>query len=168
MSKEVKKNGRPTKYLKEYDELVYKFALLGLTDVEMSKMFRIDDATFYRWKNEHPSFCEAIHAGKNISDSDVVASLYKSTQDRMIPTEQAFKTKSVYYNEDGKRVESEQVEVVTVMQAVPGNPQAQMLWIDRRLRKNPTWQKDAPIEKEEVKPTEFHLVLPKGSKLVDE
>jgi len=48
--------GRPTKYKKEYDEQVYKFALLGLTDVEMADVLGVDEKTFNTWKTKHPTF----------------------------------------------------------------------------------------------------------------
>ena len=32
-------NGRPTKYKREYEELAYNYALLGVTDKELSVFF---------------------------------------------------------------------------------------------------------------------------------
>lgn len=164
---EKNKGGRPTDYKESMNQQAYKLAMLGMTDQEIADFFEINRSTFYRWQQEYPKFKDSIHAGKIPADADVIASLHASTQDRMIPMEQAFKVKNVFYNAEGKRIESEKVEVVTVMQAVPANPQSIALWVDRRLRKNKTWQKETPEEVKEEKPTVLQLVLPTGKDLND-
>lgn len=76
MVKEKDVGGRPTKYKPEYDEQMYKFALLGATDEEAAAFFDIDIATFYRWKASIPSFCDAIKEGKEKADAQVANRLY--------------------------------------------------------------------------------------------
>lgn len=70
------KQGRPTKYKKEYDALVYNYCLLGATDVELAKFINVDEATINRWKHSHPSFCTSIKEGKVNADANVAAALY--------------------------------------------------------------------------------------------
>jgi transposase-like protein len=48
------KRGRPSKYKKEYVELAYKFALLGLPDKKMAEFFEVSESTFNEWKEQHP------------------------------------------------------------------------------------------------------------------
>lgn len=69
--------GRPTKYDPVYCEQVEKFCKLGATDVEIADFFNIDEATLYRWKNEHQEFCEAIKRGKLLADANVADALFK-------------------------------------------------------------------------------------------
>jgi hypothetical protein len=42
----------------------------------MASFFEIDVATFNRWKNRHPAFCESLKNGKQMADSNVAAKLY--------------------------------------------------------------------------------------------
>lgn len=68
--------GRPTKYKEEYNEQAYKLCLLGHTDEELAQFFEIATSTLYEWKLAYPDFSEALKKGKDIADSNVVASLY--------------------------------------------------------------------------------------------
>ena len=70
-------NGRPTKYIQEYDDQAYKLCLLGHTDAEMADFFEVTEQTINNWKNAHPSFFESIKRGKEIADVEVVESLRK-------------------------------------------------------------------------------------------
>lgn len=69
--------GRPSEYVKKYDRMAYRHCLLGATDKDLAELFEVDVATIYRWKNDHPSFCEAIKKGKDDADQAVAVSLYK-------------------------------------------------------------------------------------------
>jgi hypothetical protein len=69
--------GRPTKYKPEYAEQGYKLALLGLTDVQLSEFFEVNESTIHEWKKAHPEFSEALKKGKLIADSEVAVSLYE-------------------------------------------------------------------------------------------
>lgn len=72
-----KKHGRPTDYRAEYDDLAYKFCLLGATDKKLAECFEVRESTINNWKIAHPSFMESIKRGKAIADGEVVNSLFK-------------------------------------------------------------------------------------------
>ncbi|AUR87844.1 terminase small subunit, partial [Vibrio phage K165] len=65
-----------SKYKPEYDEQAYNYALLGALDKKMAEFFGVSESTFYLWKNEHPSFSEALSRGKSQADAMVAKSLY--------------------------------------------------------------------------------------------
>jgi hypothetical protein len=69
--------GRPTKYRKEFAKQAHKLCHLGATDQEMADFFEINAATLYRWKHDHPEFCEALKTGKDVADERVERSLYQ-------------------------------------------------------------------------------------------
>lgn len=69
--------GRPTDYRKEYAKQATKLAELGATDQEMADFFEVDVRTVYRWKHDHPDFCQSLKAGKDIADERVERSLYQ-------------------------------------------------------------------------------------------
>lgn len=70
------KGGRPTKFDRKMLKQARELALLGLTDVEMAKVFDVAKSTFNTWKLQHPEFAQAITEGKTIADAQVAASLH--------------------------------------------------------------------------------------------
>lgn len=71
-----REQGRPTKYLDEYDEQVRKLCLLGMTDLEIAEFFEISEKTLNVWKHKHPSFVQSMQSGREKADADVTVSLY--------------------------------------------------------------------------------------------
>ena len=131
-NEETKKRGAPTLYKEEYDEQAYKLCLLGATDKELGGFFNVDERTINNWKIAHPIFFQSIREGKELADMKVVSSLLDSCHDRTIPSQQAFKVKSVTYNDDGKRVEKEEVIVVDIKVGVQANDRSQQFWLKNR------------------------------------
>ena len=125
-------SGRPTLYREEYNDQVRKLCLLGATDKEIADFLQIAESTLNNWKLEYPLFMESIRAGKQVADMEIAHSLYVSAQDRIIPECQAFKVRNVYYNDKGKRIEEEKVEVVNVGKAVPANDRSIQFWLKNR------------------------------------
>lgn len=70
------KLGRPTRYLKAYDEQAYKLCLLGATDERMADIFNIAVSTLNLWKLKHTSFSESLKKGKAFANADVAEALY--------------------------------------------------------------------------------------------
>lgn len=68
--------GRPTKFDRKLLKQAHDLALLGLTDVEMAKVFDVAKSTFNLWKQVHPEFAAALNSGKTIADAQVAASLH--------------------------------------------------------------------------------------------
>lgn len=68
--------GRPTAYRQEFDERAERYALLGLTDVEIAECLGVAESTLHLWKKKHPSFSESITRGKVEADAKVAQSLY--------------------------------------------------------------------------------------------
>lgn len=67
---------RPSSYKPEFAEQAGKLCLLGATDMEIADFFKVDVRTIYRWKGEHPEFCQSLKAGKDEADERVVRSLF--------------------------------------------------------------------------------------------
>lgn len=68
--------GRPSKYKTEFVAQAEKLCKLGATDIEIADFFEVDVRTLYRWKGEHEAFCQALKAGKDVSDERVERSLF--------------------------------------------------------------------------------------------
>lgn len=69
--------GRPSDYKDAYAKQAQKLCELGATDQEMAEFFGVDVRTIYRWKHEHPKFCQSLKNGKETADERVERSLYQ-------------------------------------------------------------------------------------------
>ena len=68
--------GRPTDYKKEYNELAYKYCLLGATDAQMARYFDVSEVTLNAWKKKYPAFLKSLKDGKEKADSEIAQSLF--------------------------------------------------------------------------------------------
>lgn len=116
--------GRDTLYRVEYNEQARKLCLLGYIDVELAAFFSVSEATLYNWKHKFPAFVEAIKAGKEAADAEVADSLYRRATGENIIIEKAIKKSDGSY------------EVLSLKQFVPGEVQAQRLWLLNRRKGN--------------------------------
>lgn len=126
------KEGRPSKYNEAYNQQVYKLCLLGATDSDIADFFEVCEDTINEWKKKHAEFSVSIREGKQIADMDVAFSLYESTKDREVTELKAIKCKEVYYNDKGKRVEKETIELAPETRIIPADYRSQSLWLRNR------------------------------------
>ncbi len=71
-----KKTGRPSDFRDEFVIQAEKLCRLGATDMELADFFEVDVRTIYRWAQAREAFCQALKAGKEVSDDRVERSLY--------------------------------------------------------------------------------------------
>ncbi|RYJ44553.1 hypothetical protein [Flavobacterium beibuense] len=121
-----------TLYNPNFPDQAHKLCLLGATDKDLASFFGICKSTLANWKKQHTDFNQAVLRGKKAADMEVAASLYQATLDRIITTKQAIKCKEVYYDENGKRVEKERVEIVEVEKHIPADFRSQQFWLKNR------------------------------------
>jgi hypothetical protein len=119
-------------YKSENADQAYKLCLLGAIDRDLGSFFGVTRETIVNWKKSKPDFGEAVARGKRAADMEVAESLYRATIDRVVTTKQAIKCKEVYYDENGKRVEKERIEVVEVEKHVPACFRSQQFWLRNR------------------------------------
>jgi len=124
--------GRP-KYRPEFVQQARQLALLGLTDVDMARVFGVGERNLNRWKSTHTDFAAAMNEGKVPADSDVAASLYRKAVGYEYDEEQAIKVKAVIVK-DGDRKEAEQVKIVKVRRFQPADTVACIFWLKNRQR----------------------------------
>ena len=123
---------KTTTYHDHYPEQAHKLCLLGATDKDLYDFFGICRPTLISWKKQHADFNSAIIQGKKAADMEVAASLYAATVDRVITCKQAIKCKEIYYDENGKRVEKERIEIVEVDKHIPADFRSQQFWLKNR------------------------------------
>lgn len=69
--------GRPTSYKAEYANIARKMCELGATDMDIVEALGVARSTFYKWRNEHEAFSDALKVGKEKTDERVEMSLYR-------------------------------------------------------------------------------------------
>lgn len=123
--------GRKTEYKEEYIELVYKYCLLGLTDVEMSGLFGISEVTFNAWKNKHPEFLKSIKRGKEIADAEVAVSL---------------RERALGYSHSDLHISNYKGKITKtkITKHYPPDPTAAIFWLKNRHPKN--WRDKQEID----------------------
>ena len=154
-----------TTYNELFPEQAYKLCLLGCNEREIAAFFGVCRRTFANWKKNHPAFADALHRGQKIADMEVAVSLYSATIERIIPTKQAIKCKEVYYDDNGKRVEKERIEVVEVDKVIPADFRSQQFWLRNR---NPRQWNEKYDEGEDAAPKGVTLNLGSGHNPLDD
>lgn len=119
-------------YNYDYPVHAFKLCLLGATNKELAGYFGVSAPTINTWKKFDPAFGDAITKGKKMADMEVAHSLYQASLDRIVTTRQAIKCKEIYYDENGKRVEKERIELVQVEKHIPADFRAQQFWLRNR------------------------------------
>ena len=126
-----------SRYNPDYPVQAFKLCLLGATNAELAAFFEVSKSTINIWKKFHSAFNEAIVKGKQMADMEVAHSLYQATLDRIVTTRQAIKCKEIFYDENGKRVEKERIEVINVEKHIPADFRSQQFWL--RCRNPKIW-----------------------------
>lgn len=124
--------GRQSTYQDDFADQVFKLCLLGATDSETADFFGVSESTINRWKDQYPAFWESMRAGKVRADAEVAHSLYRRATGENIIIEKAVK------KDDGT------YEIMSLKQFVPGEVQAQRLWLLNRSKAN--WRDKQDIE----------------------
>jgi len=99
--------GRPTDYRPEFCQKAIDLCERGATDDELAECFEVSTRTIFRWKAEHPEFCQAVRVGKQVADDRVERSLYQMATGRYVVEQQAIKVKLSQYEEEVKIVDVE-------------------------------------------------------------
>lgn len=128
---EAQSQGRPTKYNPEYDEQAYKLSLLGAIDLDIAEFFDVAESTLYLWKQEYPSFSEAIKRGKIEADANVTQSLYRRANGFSHPD-------THISNFQGS------ITVTDITKHYPPDTTACIYWLNNRQRKY--WKNSNQIE----------------------
>ncbi len=115
--------GRDTKYNPEFNEQARKLCLLGAVDEELADFFGVCVRTLQNWKVQFPAFLHSINEGKVAADAEVADSLFRRATGEHIVIEKLVKKGDDY-------------EKISLKQFVPGEVQAQRLWLLNRRKGN--------------------------------
>jgi hypothetical protein len=111
--------GRPTLYQPEFDEIVYRLGLLGLTDGELAGFFGVDETTIANWEKAHPEFLRSRARAREDADGKVARAQYHA---------------AIGYRHEDVHISSYEGEITVtpVMKYYPPNVQAGQWWLKNR------------------------------------
>jgi hypothetical protein len=136
--------GRPTKYKSEYADQAFKYCLLGATDAELAEFFDVNEDTINEWKKKEPKFSESLKAGKVKADAEVTDKLRQRAEGYSWVEDVPIKLRRTFYDENGKKVEEERVEIVPVTKTVPPDPTSGIFWLKNRRSQN--WREKQDVD----------------------
>jgi hypothetical protein len=110
---------RPTDYKEEYNDLAFKFCLMGATDAKLAEFFEVTEKTINNWKIEHPKFLQSIKKGKYEADAEVVNSLFG-------------RANGYEYTEVRDEVSEQGVKKVTTKKQMAADTTAAIFWLKNR------------------------------------
>jgi len=122
---------RPELYKPEYNEQVFKLALLGANQEKIADFFKVERHTITRWKTSHPDFAEAWQQGTIGADMQVAAALLKRATGYEYEEEQAIKIKGP---------EGEEVKVVKVKRHMPPTDTSIIFYLKNRISTRKDWR----------------------------
>ena len=95
----------------------------------------------YDWKKKYTKISEALKKGREISDYIIENALFQRAKGYTATVKKAIKVKKPYYDDEGRRIDEESVEIVEEEMHVPGDVTAQIFYLKNRKPSN--W-KDKP------------------------
>ena len=136
-------SGRPTSYDKKYVNIAQKMCELGATDADIIEALGVARSTFYKWRNEHPEFSDALKVGKAPADERVEMSLYK---------------KAVGYTQENVKIFQFQGQKVVVpfTEIVAPDTTAAIFWL--KNRRPDKWRANPDGGENEEKPITINIV----------
>lgn len=90
--------------------------------------------TFYVWKKTKPEFADAIAAGKEVANGDILCSAFRRTLGYYVPVQEAVKVKKQRYDPLANKILTDEVvEVVEVRKYIEPDPRLIMYMLSNRL-----------------------------------
>ncbi|QIM51613.1 terminase [Hydrogenophaga crocea] len=123
--------GRPSKFEEAFIAQAEKLCKLGATDMEIADFFEVEVRTLYRWKAEHPEFCQALKAGKDVADERVERSLYA-------------RANGYEHDEVDIRVVDKEIVQTPIRKYYPPDTTAAIFWLKNRRPEQ--WRETKAVE----------------------
>ena len=101
----------------------------------------ISRSTLNEWRRKYSDISDALKKGREISDYIIENALFQRAKGYTATVKKAIKVKKPYYDDEGRRIDEECVEIVEEEMHVPGDVTAQIFYLKNRKPSN--W-KDKP------------------------
>jgi hypothetical protein len=131
--------------VKENLFLVQMWCRDGMLEKDIAKKLGVSVSTFEEYKKKYPELSKALQKSREIADYEVENSLYKKCIGHYVRVGKAFKCKEIFYDDEGRRCEREEVKTVEVDEFIPPDTMAIAIWLNNR--KPDKWRRNANKEK---------------------
>ena len=150
-------------YVKSHFDDIKKWLQEGLYEKDIIKNLGIGKTAWENYKNKYKELSELLLNEKLAQNELVENALYKNATGYSYIEEQAFKCKEVYYDDEGKRCEKEEVKKIEVVKYKFPETEAAKYWLKNRAKKewadNPQMidlkKEQIEIEKQKMELGEF-------------
>lgn len=133
---------QPNKYRPEYAQQCHDLCLLGLTDRDLAKFFKVALSTIDHWAKKYPEFGKARAEGKEVADAQVARSLFKRAKG-------GHKIQKAKVTKDG--------EVINYLEEVDADVRACETWL--ASRRGTDWNPKQQIEHSGNVQTDLNFIL---------
>jgi hypothetical protein len=140
---------RGSEFSPEACETARRLALIGLNDDRIAAALGISESTLNLYKVRSPAFAAALHAGKDIADAPIVASLFEVAQRRIVTRVRPM-------------VVDKGVEIISYQRTVEGDPRVGLQILAQR---HP--DKWGPRRRDEIADEETEAANDALDKLID-
>lgn len=113
----MSKDGRPTKYKVEYNNIAKALAIRGCKDTEIAEAFQVNVDTIHEWKKVYPDFSDSLKEGKELFDNGEV-------ENALLKSAIGFKRVVQKLDKDGC--------IHEVEEELPPNPTSLIFWLKNR------------------------------------
>lgn len=114
-------------------KLIKGWARDGLSEEQIATNLKVAYSTFRDYKKKYSALSTALKENKETADYAVKNSLFEQCLGRTVKEQKAYKVKEVYYDDAGRKCESEKVVVVDVMTYIKPDTLAMAIWLNNRL-----------------------------------
>lgn len=124
----------------KWDEIKQKladveiWASLGLSERQIAKNLGISKSTFEKYKKEYSDFLDHLKRGKETADAKVENALYKRACGYKVTKVQAIKVKEDHYDEEGRKLQKENVVTVEFEEEIPPDVSSIKFWLANRQK----------------------------------
>ncbi len=132
-------------YVQSKLDAVSTWCRAGVLEKDIAKKLGISVSTFESYKLQHPEFLEALKNGREDADDQVEAALFEKCIGKHYYEQVAFKCKEVYYDEQDRRCEREEIKITEVKRFMTPETMAQLAWLNNR--RPDRWRRNAGKER---------------------
>jgi len=122
----------PTRKIKFNAQQIYRLALLGLSESEITETLDVDKEVMARYKKMYPNVAQAFRKGAVFADSKVAHAHYKSALGFKYKEQQIITNRVKKTTKDGVKMEYTEPILVEVEKLALPNVRAQMNWLEKR------------------------------------
>lgn len=105
----------------------------GLVDEQIAKNMGISRSTLNEWIKKYPDISDTLKKSKEIADIQIENALFERAKGGIHQVRKAFKVKTTFYDEMGRKCEKEEIETAVDEVYTPGDTTAQIFWLKNRM-----------------------------------